>query len=293
MSISTGIGLAFVAMLCWGVGDFLIQRSTRKIGNAETLFVITLFGAVVLLPFVYRDIPRVFGTFGTNFLILLACSITLLIAALFSFEALRVGKISIVEPIWSLEILTAGFLSFLLLGEEITAVQVALIVLLIVGLCLVSLRKHHQHLFRHFFLERGVFLALVAAISMGAANFLLGWGSRVTDPLMANFFLNVFITLAMGVYLLGTRNLRALVRDIRAHRALLLSMSITDNAAWVAFAFAMSMAPIAIATALSESYIVIAVLLGLFVSREHLQHHQKIGLVLALLAALVLAGTTS
>jgi len=38
MSVSVGIGLAFVAMLCWGIGDFLIQKSTRRIGNTVTLF---------------------------------------------------------------------------------------------------------------------------------------------------------------------------------------------------------------------------------------------------------------
>ena len=39
---------------------------------------------------------------------------------------------------------------------------------------------------RRFFMERGVILALVAAVAMGAANFFLGWSSRLTDPLMAN-----------------------------------------------------------------------------------------------------------
>ena len=38
--MSLGIGLAFVAMLCWGFGDFLIQRATRKIGDFEILAVI-------------------------------------------------------------------------------------------------------------------------------------------------------------------------------------------------------------------------------------------------------------
>jgi drug/metabolite transporter (DMT)-like permease len=49
--ISIGIGMAFIAMLCWGVGDFLIQKSTRKLGNVETLFLITFFGAIVLFTF--------------------------------------------------------------------------------------------------------------------------------------------------------------------------------------------------------------------------------------------------
>ena len=57
--LSVGIGLAFVAMLCWGFGDFLIQRSTRKVGDWGTFFVICAFGSVILLPFVWGDIPRI------------------------------------------------------------------------------------------------------------------------------------------------------------------------------------------------------------------------------------------
>jgi hypothetical protein len=37
--LGIGVGFAFIAMLCWGVGDFLIQKSARKLGDWETLFV--------------------------------------------------------------------------------------------------------------------------------------------------------------------------------------------------------------------------------------------------------------
>ena len=70
-------------------------------------------------------------------------------------------------------------------------------------------------------------------------------------------------------------------------------MSIADNVAWVAYVFSMTLAPIAVATALSESYIVITVLLGLFVNHEKLQKHQKVGLVAAVAVALALASITS
>lgn len=39
--VSLGILFAFVAMLFWGFGDFMIQKSTRKIGDWETVFLIT------------------------------------------------------------------------------------------------------------------------------------------------------------------------------------------------------------------------------------------------------------
>lgn len=105
MTVSVGIGLAFVAMLCWGFGDFLIQKSTRKIGDFKTLFIICGFGAVILLPFVWRDIPATLAN-SKGLWILFAGGIILFLAAMLDFEALKKGKLAIVEPIWSLE---AGF----------------------------------------------------------------------------------------------------------------------------------------------------------------------------------------
>ena len=69
-------------------------------------------------------------------------------------------------------------------------------------------------------------------------------------------------------------------------------MSVSDKTAWVAFAFAMTLAPIGIVVALSESYIIIAVLLGLAINRERLAAHQKVGLVTAIAAAITLAAIT-
>lgn len=292
MSISVGIGLAFVAMLCWGIGDFLIQRSTRKLGDWETLFVITAFGSVVLFPFVYAKLPPLFGGAGSRELIILFASATVLfIAALLEFEALRRGKIAVVEPMWSLEIPAAGFLALFILGERLTPEQVALIFFLIIGLFLVSFRGtvlSHRH-----FLERGVFFSLLAAIVMGAANFFMGWGGRLTDALLMNFFASAFIAIISGVYLMFSGKSGKMLSDVIRHRRLLLPMAIADNAAWVAFVFAMSVAPIGIATALSESYIIIAVILGLAVGHERLEFHQKVGLVAAIAAAVTLAAVTA
>ena len=291
MSVSVGIGLAFVAMLCWGFGDFLIQRSTRKIGDWETLFVICAFGSVILLPFVYKNIPAVLTGSINNLLILLVCSLVLLFAALLDFEALKKGKLAVVEPIWSFEIPASALLAYFILREHISWEQIILIVLLIIGLCLVSFRE--KYLKKEFLLEKGVLIAFIAAFIMGVANFFVGWGARVTDPLMVNFFLNVFITIITGAYLLFRGQVKHTVRDVINNRGLLLVMSISDNAAWVAFAFAMVLTPIAVAVALSESYIIVAVLLGLLVNREKLQLHQKIGLVVASVSALILAAITA
>jgi transporter family protein len=284
---SIGIGLAFVAMLCWGFGDFLIQKSTRKIGDWETLFIICGFGSLVLLPFVWKNIPALIMGDGQTLLILLGGAIILFVAALLDFEALKKGKLSVVEPIWSLEIPAATVLAFLILGERVSLREMVIIILLIIGLMLVSLKEKYS--VKKFFIEKGVVLAFFAAFVMGGANFFVGWGARVSDPLMVNFVFNVFITIATGIYLIKKNKLAKTFRDLSDFRGFILPMAISDNAAWIAFAFSMSLAPIAIAVALSESYIIVAVLLGLFINKERLQSHQKFGLIMAVIAAVVLA----
>lgn len=290
MSVSVGIGLAFVAMLCWGIGDFLIQKSTRKVGDIEALFFVTAFGAVVLLPFVYTNLGALFASSSDTFLILGVLCVVLLLAALFDFEALRVGKLAVVEPIWSFEVPVAALLAFFILGERITPFQALLVVALLIGLALVSLKKKF-HL-KHFLLERGTLLALLGAVFMGAANFFMGWGARVSDPIMANFVTDVFIAAVTGLMLLKRGRVREIIRDMNSNRSVLLQMSVADKTAWVAFAFAMTLAPIGIAVALSESYIIIAVLLGLAVNRERLAGHQKVGLLAAIAVAITLAALT-
>ncbi len=291
MSAGVGIGFAFVAMLCWGIGDFLIQRSTRRIGDWETLFIITLFGSLILLPFVYRSIPALFFYLSRNLWILVSSGLILACASLLIFEGFKKGKISVLEPILSVEIPAASFLAFLVLRDMLSWEQIALIVFLIIGLCLISFRE--KRLTKKMFMEKGIWLVLCGSFLMGFADFLLGWGSRVTDPLAANFVLNIVMTLIAGIYLLTCGRVRHTVRDIAANRGALLAMSICDNVAWIAYAFAMALVPIAVATGLSESSIIIAVLLGLFVSGEKLQRHQKIGLAISFLAVLWLAAVTS
>lgn len=290
MSIETGIALAFVAMLCWGFGDFWIQKSTRKIGDLEALFFITFFGAVVLAPFAYKNLGAVFtGSWDTIIVILVLC-VVLFFAAILDFEALRVGKLAVVEPIWSFEVPGAALLAFFILGEKVTLFQIVLIITLLAGLVMVSLKRKLN--FRKVLLERGTILAFFGAVMMGAANFFMGWSSRLSDPIMANFLSDVFIAALTGLILISTGRFRSTIRDIASNKSVLLQMSIADKAAWLAFAFAMSLAPIAIAVALSESYIIVAVLLGIFINREKLQFHQTIGLILAVISALTLAAVT-
>ena len=287
MALPLGIVLALVAMFCWGFGDFFIQKSTRKFGDWETLFIIAIFGVIILFPFVFKDFSEIFNFQSKGFIVLLIASIVLLFAAILDFEALKKGKLSVVEPIYSLEIPIASILAYFLINEAVSTYQIRLIILLVAGLFLVSFKTTHFSKSNWF--EKGVILVLLGTIFMGTANFFFGLGARIYNPISINWFVSLFLVLISFFYLLSKNKIKKMFKDIKKNKEFIFKMCVLDNAAWIAFAFALVLTPIAIATALSESYIVIAVLLGTYVNKEPLHKHQKIGLVLAIISAVLLS----
>ena len=284
-----GIILAFVAALFWGFGDFFIQKATRKVGSWEALFVISIIGVIILAPFSWTNFLRLFqGSDFVGVFILVASGVVLFMAAMLDFAGMKIGKLAIIEPLWSIEIISASIISYVVLKEALSPLQICLIAALIVCFILLSIRERGSIKLRHFFIERGVMYAVLGTILMGVADFFLGWGSRVADPITANFFIDLILVAISGSYLIFNGRFQRLVRDFRHNPILLIKTSVLDKIGWVAYAFAMSLAPIGIVTALSEASIIVAVGLGLFVSNEKIQHHQKIGLVGAIVCAIVL-----
>jgi drug/metabolite transporter (DMT)-like permease len=218
---------------------------------------------------------------------LLGISIVLFAAALLDFEALKKGKIAIVEPIYALEVPVAAILAFSVIKESVDMIQLLLISLLVIGLVLVSLKS--TKFSKKIWIEKGVILAVIGSVFMGVTNFLVGFASRVTNALVVNWFISVFLTLVCLFYIMSNHRMGKLIHDFENNKKLLLSMSLLDNLAWVAFAIAMTLIPIIIAVALSESYIALAALLGMAIGKEKLLIHQKFGLCVALSCAIILA----
>ncbi len=285
-----GMGILFAlgALISWGVGDFLIQRSSRKFGDGIALFFITAIGAIALLPLVWSDIPSMFTASRTG-LILWGTSLIMLAAALLDFEALRIGKISVIEPIHSFEIVVTALLGTWLLHEQLTVQQTVFIAVLVFGIFLVSMQRLKMS--RIFKLERGVLLAIAATAMMGAVNFMFGVGARETNPLTINWFISAFIAIVMAGYLTVFGEWHHIRRQWQTNKPLIFSVGFMDNMAWIFYAYSTLTIPIAITTAISESYIVLASLLGLWLNRERLHRHQFVGLIIAVAAAVTITMT--
>lgn len=277
-----GVLLACVALFGWGIGDFLIQRTARSVGVWQGLFFTGIFGLLMLTPFA---LPEVLQLRWDAVPLLGLLSLVVICTAYCSFTALRQGKIAVVEPILGLELPVTILLSLTLAAERIEPHQLALMFLVFLGILLAMTRRRVS---KKEILEKGALLALVAALCVAATNFLVGISSQTLSPLVTLWFARVALIVAGITFLAIRGDLGSLLPGLRRHPTLLVSQSLVDTTAWVGFAFATTLIPIAIATTISENYIVLATLLGLYVNKERLQKHQIAGIVLAIGGVLIL-----
>ncbi len=283
MTIATGVLLALIALVGWGFGDFLIQRTTRLVGSAKALFFIGFVAFVVLTPFVLTELP---GLTGDNFVLLAFLSLMVIIGAAFDFEALRQGKIAVIEPVVGLELPLTVAISVLFIGEQITNTQLFLMILVFAG-TLFAVTRDTKHLSR--VLEKGVLLAIFAAIGTALTSVTVGVSSQEISPLVAIWFSHGTLAVVSLVVVIASGHVRSIPKDLKKHPVTIGAQSILDNIAWLAFGFSATLIPIAIATTISGGYVALGVLLGLIVSREKVRPHQLFGIALVSLGIIVLS----
>ena len=286
--LNTGIIFSLIALFGWGLADFLIQKTTRKIGIWKSLFFIGIFGFIFLLPFVIEEIKPILFQPGSLYL-LIVLSVIVIISSLFDLSALKEGKIAIIEPLIGIELPITVGLSIVLGGEHLNFTQAALVVLTFFGIVL-AITKHQNHLHYHRrIFEKGVILAGVGAVGMGLTNFLVGHSSQTISALATIWFVHTTMALVCLVYLIMSMQVKSLAQDFRTLPGIIFLQSFFDNAGWLAFAFATTFISISIATTVSESYIILGVLLGVLVNREKLRTHQFLGIILVILSILGLS----
>jgi drug/metabolite transporter (DMT)-like permease len=276
--------LAFGAMLCWGVGDFLIQRSSRLVGSLESLTIIAVVGGVLVTPFILPELHLLANL--TGLLLLFCLGAITFTAGYLNFEALREGKIAVVDVIVGFELPVTIGLSLFAFGERLTWMQSGMVAAIFLGIILISVQRGERLRW-----EKGALLALVVAFFMGVVNFLTASSARLVTPLMA-IWLPWLVTGALCLFVLWKKNrITGLIAHARQFWVLVLAMAIVDTAAWTFYAFAVRGGEVSLITAITESYPVVAITLGLAINKERLAWHQFLGGALALGASILLATT--
>lgn len=281
---------AFAAMLCWGIGDFLIQRSVRRIGNIETLFFIGIIGSIILIPFILPEFSLLDNK--RNIAILSLLGIITFLAALFDFEALKKGKLSVIQVIIELELPLTVLIGFGLFKEYFTLLQGLLIIPILFGIVLMTIndsKKLKINLKKG--LEKGVILAVVSAVGMALINSITAYSSRSISPMMAIWLPWVIFTFVCMFIILFRGDFKETIKNANKFKRIIIPMAILDTAAWIFYSHALSGYNMGIITAITESYPVIGIILGMTINKEKVKGYQFIGGIITIISSIILALT--
>lgn len=274
---------AFGAMIGWGFGDFLIQKSIKKIGAIETLCWISLFSSIILIPFVLNDLKTVSQP---QLITLIILGLANFASGYIHFKALNIGKLSVVEIIMSIELPLTILLGVLVFRESLSLEQIALIVLLFVGIVLISIDPKQIH--KKDFLEKGSLLAILSGVLIAVVNFGSASQAKEISPLMAIWLPWLICGLICFAHI-SRRRLGKFIGNSQKNWRLIGEMVIVDLLAWTSYVFAVAKEELAVTIAITESYIVIALVLGVIVNKEKISRIQYFGAALAVTCSLLIA----
>ena len=297
MITSLSITFAFGAMVFWGLGDFLVQKMSRKLGNVEALIFINLVGALILFPFVAKSLWFLdINTFTPLFILSIldfAFGLTLL-------KAYEQGKLSVVEVVLVMELPLTIAWGLIFFHEKLNLLQLILILIIIAGVFFIAKEKLSlwQKILkafgrRHLAIESGAIIALIAALLSSFYNFFIAFNAREVSPFMTIWLPWTLSLIWLLIYYLIKngfgQSLKILSHHGRQYRKLIIYGSVIDVVAWLFYASAVGQGELSITTAITESYPALAIFLGIKYNKEKISRWQFFGALLALGGSIMIA----
>ncbi len=293
MPINYSILFAFGAMICWGFGDFLVQKMSRKMGNLIALIWINFIGSLVLLPLAIKNFYQLSS--GGNFLSLLVLAVLDFAFGLTLLKAYEQGKLSVVEIILILELPLTVILGIVFFKEQLNTLQLLLILIIIFGVFLISRRcRNLLTRIREFITgkkriwEKGVILTLFAAVLSALYNFFIAFNARGFSPVIAIWAPWTISLFFLIIYLSLKKDRSGFFNSSKKNLKLIFWGSVIDVSAWVFFAVALAENKLSVTTAITESYPALAIFLGIKFNKEKISRWQIAGAILALLASIII-----
>lgn len=278
MSADVLYGLS--AAVGFGSADFLSRGVSHRIGFQSTLFYLQLIGGVGLLP-VCLLFERSLWQSSDPWVFIATLSLLNLTGSLALYRAFEQGVVSVVAPVIAMAPAIATLLAIVALGERPTPADLAGIAIVLAGT--VSLARSAGLVAgpEPRDARAGLISAFVAMISLG----LMAVGAKVAVVSVGPISTIVVLRLInVGLVLLAAAIGRVrLARPAPAVWPAVLTLTLLDSAAFVAYTTGISVGSVALVSTLSGSFSAVTVVLAGIILKERLRPvgYASIGAMLA------------
>ena len=287
MSATASILLGIAAMLGFGVADYLAKTLLTKANVFRTALISQGIGSLlfVVAAFAY---DRMFPSVALFSLALFSGLISGAVLCGY-YAALSLGKASLVAPVFSCLTVVAVALSFLVLGETLTDLQLSAITIVFLGVVLVALERNTGGAERPRKLS--LLLALSAAVIGGANLILQKWIAESGHYLMGFLITRISSATFMTPLALAPGRETRLVEVSQSWLKLAL-LGLLDVSAFFAWYLGLRVGLVSIVTPIATSSPAVTVVLAHLFLKERVRLHQRIGIV-AIISGIVLLSAIS
>ncbi|MDX1510752.1 MAG: DMT family transporter [Nitriliruptorales bacterium] len=278
------VWLGLLAAASWGTSDFFGGLAGRRIGRDMSATIALASQAIGLLGL--GTLALVLGGEMTGRDLTWAClaGVSGAFGVMFLYRGLRIGRMGVVAPVTGALAAAVPAGVSPLIGED-PGLQAWLgIVLAVVAIVIVAREPHDAHPEGNEALGSGIREAVLAGLGFAGVGIALNATADASELLP---FLPMKLVASLLLVGLVVRR-RERPADARGHWHVIASTGILDNAANVAYLFALRGGSLAVAATLASLYPVGTTLLARVVLHERLARIQQAGFALAIAAVVII-----
>ena len=273
------IALALGAAVSWGFADYFSGIQARR----HSILTILLFGSSAgLLAIAVAVAVRGVEAPGTKAIVSASLAgVAATVGLAFFYRALAMGQISLVTPIAAVGVVVP-VLGGVIQGERPSPIQVAGIVTVICGVAIAS-REHDSG---GTSARATIFLAVGAAVFLGLG--IVGLGVAADDD--PYWTILIFRGVTVGIAIVVALAVRHRPAAGGADARIIVLLGLLDVLGFTLLAVATTEGLLSIVVVLAALYPVVAIALARARLGERLRSDQALGVTLALLGVLLIAG---
>jgi len=271
LDIALSLAFGLLTATGFGTADFVAKLSTNRVGFLRTALFMQIIGSVLLLPFAFNDVYRLFLQ-PWAIVEGMMLGVVNALATLSLYKGFEVGRLSIVSPIASSYPVVSILLAVSFLGERLTTELLLGIGLVIVGIILVSIQTEQEKVRKR--LTGGVAYAIGYMVLGGVLFFGLKPVSQALGvylPVLLLRWVSAFV-LVIAFFALKPRG----VTRLNAF-SLIIAVAIFDTFANVAYNVGVSFGTVSIVSTIGGLFSAVTILLARFFLKEKLTRHQMVG----------------
>ena len=257
-----GVIAGLLSMFSWGTAIFLAAIASRKLGNVLTLFWMQLFGflaATLFLLMSFHSLPLDLVLKNVPILVLVA--ILQVVAYLAFYKGLEKAQVSLVSPIGAAWGLITALLGVLFLKENLGAVQILALGLIILGIILLSVNITDLLRLKKVNLLDGVKEGVIAMLGWGVSLFLLIFATKDLGWFLPAIVFRFFVLLLLVGYMLFTGKLTS-VKSTKIPLSLLILIGVFDIGGFFSYSLGVSGSQASIVAPIGSAFTLVTVILA-------------------------------